>query len=212
MFASCAVPAYIYRRHKVVQEVYREDTIVLGDNVFCSNIMGKWGYMRQLSLDVNEDSLFQVFQSSLSRLNLNLEFEKDYQNRCDSTFRFDRKAVFEDEALAHVLSLEGDKGKLRLIPVIHYSHSYKSGTYISGSGVMDDLGYAKQIILTLSIVIAKDNTILYRSTAITIGEKHRSYDPLEIKHNLTTEDWDKLVALAMNDYITRIQPQPTTPD
>jgi hypothetical protein len=45
-----------------------------------------------------------------------------------------------------------------------------------------------------------------------MGETHRSYDPLEIKHNLTTEDWDKLVALAMNDYITRIQPQPTAPD
>jgi hypothetical protein len=174
--------------------------------------MGKWGYMRQLSLDVNEDSLFQVFQSSLSRLNLNLEFEKDYQNRCDSTFRFDRKAVFEDEALAHVLSLKGDKGKLQLIPVIHYSHSYNSGTYFTASGAMGDAGYEKRAMLCLSIIRAKGDDILYRRYVATMGETHRSYDPLEIKHNLTTEDWDKLVALAMNDYITRIQPQPTAPD
>jgi hypothetical protein len=174
MFVSCALPTYKFKRHKLIQGAYTGDTIVLGDYVFCSNIIGNWGYMRKLSLHVNEDSLFQVFRSSLSRLNLNLEFEKDYQNRCDSTFRFDRKAIFEDEALAHVLSLKGDKGKLQLIPVIHYSHSYNSGTYFTASGAMGDAGYEKRAMLCLSIIRAKGDDILYRRSAATMGETHRS--------------------------------------
>jgi hypothetical protein len=212
LLAGCANPRFIQKREAVVQTEYTHEPLIIKDFVFYDDVENAWGASQNSSSQMNADSVFQIFKTSISNLDIPLCYDGENRNKFDSSFHRNWMRPFNQQVINRVIEFIEESDKSILVPLIKIRHSHRSGTYITSAGVMHGSPYLLQNTLYLVVYIIKSGTIVYSRSALLLGEEYSSDYHMTIKHTLKQQDWDKLVALAMNDYITRIQPQPNAPD
>lgn len=209
---SCAIPRYIKKREKIVQETYAGDSIVLKDFIFCTDVVNSWGTVQDWSHPMDGDSILNLFKASLSKLTTNIKFKEDPRNYCDSTFKRFWRKPFKEEAIAKIKALASSPDEIQLIPLIKMTHEYRSGLYFTSGGAVGGSRYLFQNNLYLVIYLIHNHQIVYCRSALFLGEYYPGYDKQKIMHTLKEQDWDELVALTMKDYLVRIQTPSTVPN
>lgn len=212
LLAGCANPRFFQKREVVVQKEYAPEPLIIKDFVFYDDVVNAWGVSQKNSSQMNADSVFQIFRTSISKLDIPLSYDGDNRNKFDSSFHRNWMRPFNQEVINRVAEFNGESEKSFLVPLIKIRHSHRSGTFITSAGVMHGSPYLLRNTVYLVVYIIKSGTIVYSRSALFLGEEYESDYHIAIKHTLKQQDWDNLVALAMNDYITRIQPQPTAPN
>jgi hypothetical protein len=175
------------------------------DFIYYDEVLNKWGRAEDWQHALNEDSIFNVFFSSLNNLNLSIANKSKSINGFDNRFKRDFKKSLDKNLLAEMKDRINDPQKTVLIPIIKLSNYIGSGMYFTGSGSVGGSRFLMQNILYLDIYIVKENEVLYNRSGVFFGRSYPAYDVMDIQHTLTEQDWDELVALVMKDYIDRIR-------
>jgi len=205
MVTSCASPKYVKNKKRFVKEAYTDESIIIEDYVFCNYMVNSWGIRLDKEFPMNEDSVFDIFKRSFSKLNSSHTYFAESMNQCDDEFRKDWRNAINTEAEVKLRGIARKEFNLQLIPVISFRSSHQSGMYFTSSGGVGGSRYLKRNDLFLTIYLLQSGTIVYRRTAVFLSDDYPAYDIMEIEHLLTQQDWDELVALVMKDYVDRLQ-------
>jgi hypothetical protein len=199
------MPRLMKRRESVLKNSYNQEIIHMERFVFYEDVINSWGKVQEWSHSMNGDSIFEIFDSSLQKLDLKLERSSVVKNNFESSFRKNWAKRFDKSIIEKVLLMAGRDEKLYLVPLIKITHSYESGMYSTSSGSVGGSRYLMQNNLYLIIYLIKGNSIVYARSGFFLDAFYPAYDVMDIQHTLTQKDWDELVALVMKDYIDRIR-------
>lgn len=86
---GCALPRVTKNNRKVVLNEYPRDIMAVRDYVFCNYIVNSWGITLDEEFYMNQDSIFSIFMSSFSRLQIDAVYKEGGGNYCDNYFRKD---------------------------------------------------------------------------------------------------------------------------
>jgi hypothetical protein len=207
LFTGCKAYRFDYKRQHIVVPNYNSaDTLLLSGYVLCNSLRNdnKLNSEVDFGEGVNLDSVFDIFKTSISKLNLPIKFYEN-ENRCDSSFRANwRMKIDETNSNISRVKVIDTSNVIQIIPVVHLTNFYQKHIYVSG-GVFGGGHYIKQTILRVMIYVVKGDEIIYLKSAKYFGETYHSNNPKETRTNLEQEHWDKLVELVMRDYIKRLK-------
>ena len=162
--------------------------------------------------DINKDSIFDVFLSSVNQLELeNVKIEAG-RNYIDSLF-YNTNRPFKTRNINtnQVLEMAGNKtSKFILVPFIHAYNNIAFTCYITSGGMAGNNGFYFITWLDLIVFIVKGEEIIYsrqiryKSDQVWADTKSEieAIPPLAA---VKQEHWDELVRLAMEDYIKRLK-------
>ncbi len=204
LLASCGLPRHIKNKTKIVKAEYSADTIVIKDFVFCNYLVNSWGITMKKEFFMDEDSVFNIFRTSFSKLSLNHKFISQGKNHCDDHFRKDWENALDKEAEIKIKKVYDDNIKIQLIPVISFRSHHQSGLYYTSGGSVGGSRYSKFEAIFLTVYLIDNGSVIFRRTA-AFQTSYPAYDIMEIHHVITQKDWDELVALVMKDYIERLR-------
>jgi len=203
---SCKRYRFHNKQQHVINTRYEKgDTLLMSGYVLCNTLRNSYKLKKEQEFEeyINLDSIFDIFQSSLTKLNLPIKFSEN-KNGCDSLFRANWRMKI-DETNKNIAKLKtGNKDIVQLIPVVHVTNFYQKHVYVQ-NGLFGGGHYIKQTILELMIYVIKGEEVLYLRSGTYFGKSYLSYDPKDTRTNLEQEHWDKLVELVMRDYINRLK-------
>jgi hypothetical protein len=155
---------------------------------------------------VNKDSVFDIFTSSLSKLPLNIEFDKEISFHCDSSFFYNKLKKMTEIDMDFILKLATkNPNKVRLVPFIYLYTSDMNFVSVTASGGAD-AGSMRSFFSGLVTFVVKDGNIIYARMFNLTGEKGEFYSDGSVDANtIEQKHWDKLVELTMRDYIKRLK-------
>ncbi|MCH6198841.1 hypothetical protein MMU07_04585 [Aquiflexum sp. LQ15W] len=162
-------------------------------------------------IPIDEDSVMQVVWKSFEKLKLPIvsNFETG-QNHIDSSF-YERLIRIRkiDEEWINVVAGDSCK-KLILVPVIYIMNKISFTGYISSGGMAGSSGYHVMSFVNLIVFIVKDDDVVYsqqvrHTSERTWANSREEAEAIPPAPLVTKEHWDKLVRLAMKDYIKRMK-------
>ena len=184
---------------------YFKDSLYVNDFVIQSkhsnSTFSKWEV-----LEIDADSVKNLFDSSLTQTKLNIYFNTNGENRVneqflDNTYMKPRK-VNRDTILFY--SKDNSKDYTVLFPIISYTSYYSNNTAFGFSGVVPG-EWKFHSFLTLTIYLVKNEEIIY------VGQVYSPYvheveNKLSIdRKKVPIERWDELVYEVLNEYINRLK-------
>jgi hypothetical protein len=192
------------KRLQVRKGVYSvKDTIHISDAILCS-VYDKGMFGKLEDFPVNNDSVFNIFTSSLSKLALKIEVDERISFRCDSSFFFNKHLRISKINENTVLELANKyPSQVTMIPFIHLYTSdllYMSAT-ATGAPVG---GWKRSHFVGVVVYVVKENTIIYSRMFDFTGRKSEVFSN-ENKSTIQQKHWDKLIERVMRDYIKRMK-------
>lgn len=185
----------------------KKDTLHLKDYIFCysKGYEDDEGFMyspRNRISATNEDSVFNIFKTSIARLELPIVELSENQNRCDNSFHSNypvRIHKIDEEQIQLIADI--DESCTVLVPFIRIMQ--RTHVRIQGDPATNAV-INKVSFLNLIIMILKNNQIVYRrsfqySFGKHVEDRSDPYHPIEQIH------WDNIVRLAMEDYMERMK-------
>ena len=207
-FWGCS-PRYDFKRHHIVKQEYVNKPIYLSDYILCVGLRNTYNVYSLISslhkfeefgILFNHDSIFNHFQKSINRLNLNLIDSIPSINHCDSIYYKNYRMKIGELNTEAIKSMGQHRG-LRLIPIIYLDNHYLIHSFVGSSGTFGGGYYIKQTILRVLILVIDGDEIIYLRSAQHFGKAYPSIDEKEKRTNIEQKHWDNIVALAMRDYI-----------
>ncbi len=208
LFFGCSSHQEMSNLRKITISNYsKKDTLHLRDYIFCysTGYEDDQGFMyspRNRMSATNEDSIFNIFETSISKLELPLVILAKNQNRCDKSFHRNypvRIWRMDKERILEIADSTGSSTVLvPFIRIMQRTHVRIQGDPAT-SAVINKVSFVNLVVL----VLKNDQIIYRRSFRYPFGHHVESrsdpYPPIEQIH------WDNLVRLAMEDYINRLK-------
>lgn len=184
---------------------YFKDSLYVNDFVIQSK-HSKSTFSKWEVLEIDADSVKNLFDSSLTQTKLNVYFNTNGENRVneqflDNTYMKPRK-VNRDTILFY--SKDNSKDYTVLFPIVSFSSDSFSTSAFGFSGVVPGESMY-HIRLTLTIYLIKNGEIIYIGQVRT-SHVHQINDRYneDNKQKIPLERWDGLVKEAMDEYIERL--------
>jgi hypothetical protein len=184
------------------------DRLYVKDYIICNSerdikqnpIIPKGG----LVLPINEDSVLACFQLALEKAKLPVLFNRNRDNFCDQEFH--RNVRVRDRKINHQKIIEIAKNSpdsgLVMVPIIYIDNVYEYRVMPSPSGFAFGGNIVKNVYLSIAIYLVRDEKIVFfRSGRHYTYSNHETFE--EEPKRQTQENWDKLVAMVMRDYLKR---------
>ena len=197
------------RRYSVVKN-YSKSNICIQNYILCNNTRNVWNIveLEGKNLELNTDSVFNVFKSAISKLELDIIIKDFNNNYCTNSFHSNHHLKIKNidkEAILEVARYCTD-AELILVPVIYLDNLYQRHIYFSSKGVPGGGYYMRDTFLNMVVYIVKNDEIIYLKSARFGPVSSETATPDEDPpKKLTQENWDKLVELVMRDYIKRLK-------
>jgi hypothetical protein len=212
IFYSCT-PTYRITsktKHEIAKDNYTVvDTILLSNYIFCMNYADRNLWKDKIKMQPMEnDSIFEMFDKALQKLNLNVVVEKNI-NHCDTVldFIFPLKVEkIDTNRIKSIASHINKKNILILFPIIHSNNITQKAMMVTSKGIPDGGYFMRDTFLNIAIYLIKDDEIIYLKSARygSVSSETASPDE-EPPKKLEQQHWDKLVELVMRDYIKRMK-------
>jgi hypothetical protein len=195
------------KRNQIIAKQYSiQDSIVLHDAIICGNYRKGWRYSNE-PLEINQDSIFQVFSTALSKLQLFVDVCPKVNYHCDSSFQANYLMNLKQVDKEKLLEIAAAMGlsKAIMVPVIYIDtwDVKRIGVTASSGGTVENELRDSHVKILISII--KETDIVYQRL---IQFSAKSIDLSMPNHPITTieqKHWDKLVELVMRDYIKRMK-------
>jgi len=190
------------RRHHLVQNEYpKYEPIIIKDALICANAGG----LLVKPLEINRDSIFNVFIRAFQKLSLGFVVStgKIYCNRDFIAFRSVKYRRFNFAELTFLL---GSDTNLVLIPIINYNYIPRRNIYITSTGAAGGGGFTKNAHVDLAILIFRNKELIYfKSREFFSPLVLTDYSSDNIDISIKQENIDTLVQLTMKDYLERMK-------
>ncbi len=194
-------------RRKVVGTSYeRSDTLYIQHYVLCNSLRNIKKHpfypIGGEVIPINEDSVVQQLFASLGKLPLRIGLKAQRENHCDSSFH--RNLLIRDKKVdrskLRALALQSGE-RLVLVPFIYVDNAYENQINPLPSGAISG-SLVRNSFLNLAFYIYREGELVYfRSGFHTTVSRHETFE--EEPKRQTQENWDKLVAMVMRDYLKR---------
>ncbi len=210
LLASCGAGYRLTNTHRnISNRIFGSaDTLMINSYVICNSernikknpIIPKGG----LVLSINEDSVMTCFQQALEKAKIPVIRNQNGTNFCDDEFH--RNVLVKDRKINHQKIIDIAKrsadNALVLVPVIYVDNVYEYRVIPSPSGFAFGGNIVRNVYLNIAIYIVENEEIVFfRSGWHGTNSNHESFDEEPIRQ--TQENWDKLVAMVMSDYLKR---------
>ncbi len=202
---SCSYHGFYYenRRNYVFQEVYSNDTLVVGDYILFGTYNHK--QLNYSEVNLNSDSLFSIFKKSINKTGLTICFGDKGKNLSNKKiierYNSQSKHIGSEDINVYPNIKDGADSKRIIFPVIKFN--FRTDNHCGSAGC--DEFYITN--LSLSIFILENNNVIYYKK-LRHTEKsdlsfpdHHSFYQLPIPQ----EKWNNLVKDAMKEYIERLK-------
>ena len=180
-----------------------KDTIHISDAILCS-IYDKGMFGKLEDFPVNNDSVFNIFTSSLGKLGLNIEVDEGISFHCDSSFFYNKHLRISKINENTVLELATKHpSQVTMIPFIHVYTSdllYMSATATGAPAG----GWKRSHFVGIVVYVVKENRIIYSRMFDFTGRKSEVFSN-ENKSTIQQKHWDKLIERVMRDYIKQME-------
>lgn len=155
--------------------------------------------------DLNEDSVFNIFSSSLSNLDLSITYNGTLDNIADKKFHDNPYMKYKKIDINRILTMcNGKRDQLIMFPIISYINFYSKPFSISGSSNIVTFEKIYNTSLSISIFLIKNEEIIYFKSMF-IKESHYMNEEITEHYRFSKDRWDELVRLVMLDYMERLQ-------
>ena len=200
--SSCVKYRKTNRRHHFVKTEYSKfNSIIIKDALICANTGG----LRIKPLEINRDSILNVFIDAFKKLPCNFKFinGKLYCNRAFIGYESLRYRLFD---FAELESLVGDEENHVLIPVINYNYIPRRNIYLTSTGAVGGGGFSKNAHIELALLIFKNKELLYFKSRVFCSPLiQTNFSSDNIDFSIKQENIDTLVQLTMKDYLERMK-------
>lgn len=192
---------YRNKKHYTFEVAYsQKDTLHIHDYI----LHGFARNNKHAKIQLNDDSLFNIFKRSITKLNIPLSFANSHQNAINPNFEENKYLVYKKIDFTYLYSLaKNNQNKTILIPII-----YKNYSWHNGYGPNDTYP-TNRCFLILAIFIIKNDTIVYfkilslEESIDTEYNRDNKYEDFNIP--ISQERWDNLVEDVMLEYINRLK-------
>jgi hypothetical protein len=201
VFNSCGVYSHKDRmRYSFLKSYNVSDSLFLND-IICFGLSGEGFSYR--SINVDRDSLSEVFVNSLAKLNLpvNITPEKIriYNKRCING-EYVRKKNIDFECLKKLRRRNNNEYSILPIIELLFSTSYQTGSAGSSAYYVS--------LLSISIFIFKNDDVVYykkMSHPESVDSEFHPYSYTDFNIPIPQKHWDGLVREVMKEYIERLE-------
>jgi len=182
----------------------RNDSLYLSDYILYS-LHSKSGHDKFGSVNLNDDSLFNIFKASLKRLDLPIKYNTVNNNKLTDEFIRNHFLKYKNIDKEYIKRMTKQlNGKTAVIPII--LKLFNKFTNVSSGGADTYPSYICHF--SLAVFIIKNNKIIYykqmRHVESVYGEFHPyKYEDFHIP--IPHEHWDGLVREVMKEYIERMK-------
>lgn len=163
-------------------------------------------------MKINKDSILSIFHNSVGKLQLANIKVLSGSNYIDSSF-YNTNLSFKIRNIKtdQILEMAGNhKGKIIMIPVISAYNNIAFTGFITSGGMTGDKGFYFITWLDLIVFFVKDVEIIYsrhiryKSDQVW-ADTRQEIEAIPPLAAVRQEHWDKLVRLAMEDYMKRLK-------
>jgi len=200
--SSCQYRKTNRHHHLARPEYAKDETITIKNAIVCANI---FGFIHTKPLDVNGDSIFDVFSKSFQKLPIKLEI-KFGDVACNRSLIARYRLKYRKFTFSEISPLLGEETNPILIPIINYNYIPRRNMYITSTGAVGGGGFQKNVHIELAIVIFRNKKLEYFSSRLFFTASETVYDYREsIDFSIKQENIDTLVQLTMKDYLERMK-------
>jgi len=176
----------------------RNDTLLLKDYIVCNNLRGVWG---NESVLINQDSILEIFVSSLEKLDL-VVANRGGKGVCDTSFFSNPNLKYKNLNYDFISEIGlSEESEIVLVPVIYLDNTFLKSTYFTSTGIRGGGGYNKSTALRIGIFLFKESNVIYFKSMHFFSDGVHVSDRSHPIRNVNQEHWDKLVELIMWDYM-----------
>jgi hypothetical protein len=206
LFAGCSPYKYkvTNKRAQIVKNSYSSaDTIVFQNFIFCSNINTLF---HNEALNINEDSLLNIFFTSVENSGIQFVYNDEGRNFCDEEFQSNKLIKAKKIDKRKIFDISESNSTLSAVPFVYINNRALSNRYFTSKGIPGGGGYLRDTFLNMTIYLVKNDEIVYHKSAWfgPVSSETATYNEDSPK-KLEQEHWDNLVRLVMLDYINRVQ-------
>jgi hypothetical protein len=219
--SSCGLSRYEswQKRKQLIRKEYTifKDTIYISDVILCNSYSkGFWGELKTPS--INEDSVFNIFLSSLNKLSLPFKVVEKITFHCDPVFTQSSKnfhmLTISDEEIRKLATLNPNRYKM--IPFIRLNIQDVNFISVTASSYSPTGGSKRHPIVGIVVYLFENSELIYlrmfnfsgKPIDIYTDENGRAFDLISenpVVNTIEQKHWDKLVELVMRDYIKRMK-------
>ena len=205
LLSSCIFGHYTSeRRHQLIQSEYAlTDTLHITNVFLCNSHRIEEKNVTEIPTDL--DSIFSMFQSSLTRLNLPIQYH-DIEYHCDEDLLknyMKKVSKIDTNKIIHLASKQ--PGIVHLIPII-YVTKWDKRLFTIGARFSPNASVYRSHHVTIIVYIIKNERIIYSRKFEKPGEglviSIQDPDPLS---DITQKHWDKLVRRTMRAYVKNLK-------
>lgn len=188
--------------YSFVDERYAtQDTIYLNDFiVYSSSVYRDY----RLKVETHGDSLFNIFNSGIDKLNLNIRHFEGGRNYAQLSFFSDAHLTYEKINKSLIFkSVSQFPDKTIIFPVI-LNHYRLFNNFDASSFYYPKFGY----YLTLAVFVVKNKEVLYFNQTrhlVFVNQKDHPHNFYDFHIPISQETWNSLVLEVMRDYIERLK-------
>jgi hypothetical protein len=204
---SCTKYATFQVKHqKFKGDYFFEDTIHISNVILCSSYQKGAGANLEYNA-IDNDSVFNIFSTSLRKLPLNIEINTEISFYCDMFLHFYNKQLYISEINEEVILKLASKrpNGISMVPFIYLHQNDYNYVVVTASGGADS-GSKRGYKAGIALFLVKQDQIIYSrmfNFYASSGDFYSdgSVEPSTIKQ----KHWDKLVKRTMLDYLKQAQ-------
>lgn len=157
----------------------------------------------RLKIELNDDSLFNILKSSLSKQQLNINYEDENHNYSNLSFFSDEYLTLKKINKSILFKSASDYPDKKLIFPVLLKY-YKHRTNFDASVTVYPRFYCQ---ITLAVFVVQNCEVLYYKQVRHEEIVNKEYHPFEFEDfhiPISQQDWDDMIKEVMKEYIERL--------